>query len=310
MSTELASGIDELLWFGMDDPASSDEEAKASLAAEVARVSGLKPFPTVAARVLAELESEVYSVPRLANLVETDPALASLVLRLVNSALHGRGGMVQDVRQAVVRLGGRRLRDLVVSAATLQMFHDVKGVGITIRDHCSITAAIVRVLGQTYELEGADAMYLAGLLHDVGKLLLLETREFRYAHLDPSALVTADGVHLYERQQLGFDHAVLGALVLRSWKIPDPVPQIVAWHHQPMRAYAESGPIGPQVAVLRIADRISWYLAETTLPSDEFNSSLAASSEGQWIGLERTHVRDLWVRLVEARGDALSAFSD
>jgi len=309
MSTELASEIDELLWFAMDDSASSDEEARASLAAEVARISGLKPFPTVASKVLAELSTEVYSVPRLADLVESDPSLASLVLRLVNSALHARGAAVQDVRQAVVRLGGRKLRDLVVSAATMQMFHDVRGVGITIRDHCSITAAIVRVLGQTYDLAGAESMYLAGLLHDVGKLLLLETREFEYARLDPGVLASADGVHLHERQALGYDHAVLGGLVLRAWQIPDPVPQIVSWHHQPTRAYAEGGPIGPQVAVLRLADRIAWYLGETTLPSEEFNSELAASTDGQWVGLERRHVSDLWIRLVEARGDALAAFS-
>ncbi|MEM6926493.1 MAG: HDOD domain-containing protein [Myxococcota bacterium] len=309
MSTDLASEIDEMLWFGLDDQASSDEEAKASLAAEVARVSGLKPFPTVASKVLQELSSEVYSVPKLANLVESDPSLASLVLRLVNSALHGRGEPVTAVRQAVVRLGGRRLRDLVVSAATMQMFHDVKGLGVTIRDHCSITAAIVRVLGQTYDLTGADSMYLAGLLHDVGKLLLLETREFSYASLDPKVIMSVDGVHLHERRQLGYDHAVLGGLVLRAWKIPDPVPQIVAWQHQPTRAYADGGPIGPQVAVLRLASRISWYLSETTLPSEEFNSELASSTDGQWVGLQRDHVRDLWTRLVEARSDALSAFN-
>ncbi|MEN0068157.1 MAG: HDOD domain-containing protein [Myxococcota bacterium] len=309
MATELASEIDERLWFGLDDEASSDEEAKASLAAEVARVSGLKPFPTVASKVLAELSSDEFSTARVANLVESDPALASLTLRLVNSALHARGAACQEVGQAVVRLGATKLRDLVVSAATLQMFHDVKGFGITVRDHCAITAAIVRVLGQTFELQGADAMYIAGLLHDVGKLLLLETREFNYAQLKPDHIASADGVHVLERKALGYDHAVLGGLVIRAWQIPDPIPQIVAWHHQPMRAYNESGPIGPQVAVLRIANRIAWYLAQTTMPSEELNAELAASTDGQWIGLQREHIATLWVRLVEARGDALSAFS-
>ena len=309
MSTELAGEIDELLWFGTDDATISEDEAKASLAADVARISGLKPFPVVASRILAELSGDVYSVPALANLVESDPSLASLVLRLVNSALHARGEPVQSVRQAVVRLGGRRLQDLVVSAATMQMFPDVRGVGVTIRDHCSITAAVVRMLGQTYDLEGAGLMFLAGLLHDVGKLLLLETREFEYWRLDSGLIATADGVHVLERRELGYDHAVLGGLILRAWKIPDPVPQIVSWHHQPMRAYADGGPVGVQVALLRIADRIAWYLAETTLPSDEFNSELAASMDGQWVGLERRHLEALWVRLVEARGDALSTFS-
>ncbi len=307
-STDLADNIDEALWFGIADPDHPDEEAKASVAAEVARVSGLKPFPVVASKILRELSRDSFSIPRISNLMESDPALASMVLRLVNSALYGTAKGCTSVDQAVIRLGARRVRELVAAAATMQMFHDARGVGIIFRDHCAATAAIVRVLGQHHELPGSDALFLAGLLHDVGQLLLMETREFDYANLSPQLLARPDALHTLERAQLGYDHAVLGANVMQAWKIPDPIPQIVAWHHQPMRAYAEGGDIGPQVALLRIADHIAWYLAHTTMPSLRFNDTIASSADGSWVGLSASDIERMWVWMVEARAEVMQIF--
>src|SRR5687767_13756694 len=120
--TDLSETIDESVWFGIDDADRVDEDARASVAAEVARVSGLKPFPIVAQKVLAELNDADYSVERASNLLESDPALTSLVLRLVNSAMYGKDTPCRAVEHALVRLGGRRVRDLVAGAATMQMF--------------------------------------------------------------------------------------------------------------------------------------------------------------------------------------------
>ena len=308
-ATDLADSIDEALWFGTDDEEGSDDQAKASVAAEVARVSGLKPFPVVAARVLHELSQDDYSVPRVTNLMESDPALASLVLRMVNSAAYGRGTRFNSVDHAVVRLGARRVRDLVAAAATMQMFHDVRGIGVTFRDHCSATAAVVRILGQNYELPGGSSLFLAGLLHDVGKLLLMETREFDYTTLSPQVIARPDSVHTLERAQLSYDHAVLGANVLKAWTIPDPIPQIVAWHHQPNRAFQAGGDIGVQVSLLRLADNIAWYLAQTSMPSAKFNDFLANTPEANWVGLTESDLDRMWVSMVEARGEAMQIFS-
>lgn len=308
-ATELADSIDEALWFGADDADSSDEQAKASVAAEVARVSGLKPFPVVAARVLHELSQPDFSVARVSNLMESDPALASLVLRLVNSAAYGRGTRYVSVDHAVVRLGARRVRDLVAAAATMQMFHDLKGIGVTFRDHCAGTAAVVRVLGQNYEIPGGSSLFLAGLLHDIGKLLLMETREFDYATVNPKDLARPDSVHRLEREQLSYDHAVLGANVLRAWTIPDPIPQIVAWHHQPNRAFQEGGEISVQVSLLRLADNIAWYLAQTPMSSDKFDEFLAETPEAKWVGVGMPDIKRMWIPMVEARTEALQIFS-
>ncbi|MBX2797085.1 MAG: HDOD domain-containing protein [Myxococcales bacterium] len=305
---KLADTLDEALWFGEDDPASSDEQAQASMAAEVARISGLKPFPVVATRVLDALNQQDYSVAWVANLIESDPALASMVLRLANSAMYGRAGGYQHVDEAIVRVGGRRVRDMVSAAATMQMFNDLQGIASTFRDHCAATAAIVRVLDQHYELPGEHSLFLAGLLHDIGKLLLAETREFDYTRLSPQDLCTPDVIHRLERQELGYDHAVLGAHVLQAWTIPEPIPKIVAWHHQPTRAYAADGAIGTQVALLRIADRIAWYLAQTLMPA-KFPEFLASTAEARWLSLKVDDIEGMWTRMVESRGEIMSIFT-
>ena len=307
---DLAETIDEALWFGTDDPSVPEEDAKASVAAEVARVSGLKPFPAVAQRVLSELSKPQFSVPRVANLVESDPALTSMVLRVVNSALYGRGPACRSAEHAIVRLGARRIRDVVAGAATMQMFDNLKGIGRTFRNHCAATAAVVRVLGQHRDIPGAEDLFLAGLLHDVGKLLLLETREFDYTAVPPEQLSRPNGLHPLEREKLGYDHAVLGAHVMRAWTIPDPIPQIVAWHHQPVRAYGAGGAIAAQVSLLRIADTISWYLAHSLVASPKFLTFLANGADASWVELGESAVQEMWPRLIEARAEALEIFTN
>lgn len=306
---ELAESIDEALWFGTDDPAIPEEDAKASVAAEVARVSGLKPFPVVAAKVLKELSKPQFSVPRVANLVESDPALTSMVLRLVNSALYGRGPACRSAEHAIVRLGAHRIRDVVAGAATMQMFDNLKGIGRTFRNHCAATAAVVRVLGQHRDIPGAEDLFLAGLLHDVGKLLLLETREFDYSTVAPDDLARPNCMHLLEREKLGYDHAILGAQVMRSWTIPDPIPQIVAWHHQPVRAYGAGGTIAAQVSLLRVADTIAWYLAHSVVASPKFISFLCNGADASWVEMQPQDVEAMWPRLIEARAEALEIFA-
>jgi len=308
LANNVAESIDEALWFGTDDPSHADSEARASVAAEVARISGLKPFPVVAAKVLQQMSDEGFSVPRVAALVEQDPALAAMVIRLVNSALYGRGKACRSVEQSIVRLGADKVRQLVAGAATMQMFAGLQGIGVVFRDHCSATAAVVRVLGQEHNVPGHEDLFLAGLLHDVGKLLLLETREFDYTAIDATALVRPGSVHGLERSKLGYDHAVLGAQVLREWAIPDPIPQIVAWHHQPVRAYNEGGMMGAHVSLLRVADAIAWYLDHTQMPSTRFIDHIADGPDGTWVGLTGAQIESMWTRLVESRAEAMAIF--
>ncbi len=296
--------IDEELWFGLDDGESADRAAAASLAAEVARITGLKPFPAVAKRIIAELSTDDWSTHRVATMMESDPSLAATLLKIANSTFYAANGRKsQDVREAVVKLGGQRVRELVMGLATLQLLKGRGRLARRCRDHCAGTAAISRVLAGVVGVP-TGSLFVAGLLHDAGRLLLMESGEVDYASMGDQP---KDVVPVLERRALGFDHAVLGGHVLRAWGMMEPVPKLVAWHHHPARAWNAGGEIATQVAVLRFADRLCDAMED---PEEEEGwRELAQGPEGEWSGLTEHRVNALWRMLEGARAETLAIFA-
>lgn len=303
MDHALADSIDEQLWFGEDDPAHADRAAAESLAAAVARIAGLKPLPVVAQKVLVALSGDDWSAGQIAQMLQADPSMASMVLRLANSSFYRRGAPARSVQQAVGRLGGSKLRELVVGVASMRLVSGDDQRARRWRDHCAGTAAVARHLAVEADVDGSVA-FLAGLLHDMGKLLMLETDEVDYDTLDEANDLCDEGLPAAERWTVDFDHAVLGGHVLREWGIPDPVPQLVAWHHQPGRAYGQPALVAA-LAVLRLADRIVEAL-DAGAPVDI--ATLGCSADATSLGWSPERLDGLVDALVEARQEALAVF--
>lgn len=300
----LADGILEDLWFGESDPKRSELQASTSLAAAVGRATGLKPFPVVAQQVMAMVSSPSAEPRALARVIATDPALSSSFMRIANSAMYRRIAACTNVFDAVVRLGMVAARDIAVGLTTMGLFADSKGTGLRVRNHSVTTASFCRVLADEWRLRSADQAMLAGLLHDVGRLLLVQTGEDVYDVAPPDARDRPDTLHLYERELAGFDHAVLGAHVLRHWRIPDPIPQIVALHHQPGRAYEIGGTVGLTVAILRLADRIEYQWRAAGGLDEVFCESAMRSSEASYLGFRSDDLMALQPALAAAAADS------
>ncbi len=290
-----------------DDTEIEAQNASESLAARVAEVTGLKPFPVVAQRIIALLSDTYFSVGEVSTAIKADPSLAASVLRMANSAFFSSSKAVASIDQAFVRLGANTVTEVVSAVATMGLFEDVGGIGKQIRDHSSATAAVVQVLVKEFASRHAKGMFLSGLLHDVGKLLLIESGETIYDADNLGEALEPDQTHLKERRALGYDHAVLGGQVLWQWKMADPVPQIVAWHHQPALAYADDE-IGMSVAMLRIADAIELSMRNKKEDSEAFIEKLAAGPDCEFAKVAADDLKDIWDRITEARDNALSMF--
>jgi putative nucleotidyltransferase with HDIG domain len=259
----------------------------------------------VAQKVLSELSAPQWQAHRVAALMERDPSLASMVLRIANSSFYRRGPATGDIRQAVARLGGAKLQELVVGAAAMSAVQGRTKLARRWRDHCASTAAVARELSTMCSRTDPAIAFLSGLLHDMGKLLLLETGELPYESI-PEALDPCDeALPAAERDRCDFDHAVLGGHVLRAWGIPDPVPQIVAWHHQPVRAYDAPAFTADHVALLRLADRVAEALDAGVAPDPR---AIASSTEGEWLGISPHAYEARAESIAEARSEMLSAF--
>lgn len=297
---QLADAVREQLWFGDDDPVRTALEASRSLAAALARATGLKPFPAVAQRAIGLLNDPDTPLRKVRETLETDPAITAGLLRVANSAAYRSRQTISSVEEAVQRLGSRHVLEIVTSVAAMGLFKDVRGVGLQVRDHCARVGAMTRVLASEWHQKSAESPFLCGLLHDLGKLLLLQVSGIDYQTLDPRALTQADEAFVHERALLGYDHAVLGGHVLDSWKLPSSVAEVVAWHHQPGRAYEHGGELGLGVALVRIANRIDYRMRQSPELDEAFVAELAQDGAAQYAGYGEPLLKAMWKKLREA----------
>ncbi len=197
------------------------------------RLDRLHTAPHVACQVLSLLQDENFETYELVQCLEADPALATSVLRLVNSSYFGLARNVASLQQAVTFLGSRSLRLAVLSFGLLdQLVRDTPAKLYEDFWRRSLTMASVaaRLAIRRSEL-ASDEAYSAGLLSDVGLLLLAQLETTSYVKLYQRV---GHGPMLIESEQelYGFHHGQLGSRLLERWNLPDCLTEAVATHHR------------------------------------------------------------------------------
>lgn len=196
------------------------------------RIERLHTAPRVACQILTLLQDPEFNTRHLVQCLESDPALAASVLRLVNSSYFGLARHIGSLRDAVTYLGSRSLRLAVLSFGLLkQLASDAPAqlYGDYWRRSLTMGAVSSRLASFRPEFPADDA-YCAGLLSDVGVLLLaqLETNSYvnMYQRTGHSALLVES-----ERELYGFDHGAAGARLIHRWSLPECLTQAIARHH-------------------------------------------------------------------------------
>lgn len=294
--------LDEDLWFGLKDDSEAERLAAESMAALAGRVHGSRPLPESARQLLDLTSGNAYSPDQAVVIIEKDASMAARVLRLVNSVGFGLKVRCKTVRHAVSLLGASQLHNLATAAGILELFPEQAEGSALILEHATVVAAFARHLASEWDLS-ADEMFTCGFLMDLGQLIMLHEEQPGYPELLGRAAITGESVHELERQAYGFDHAVLAAHVLVAWKIPNPVPKVVAWHHQPARALRAGEQFGARVALLRLCDELATELEKGR---DRVNLGRIAESEAaSWLGVDYDRLGRLYGELSALRLAAL-----
>jgi len=282
-------GSDENEWFGGRDQ-DAEEAASKSLAATAARIVGAKPFPVAAKRLEELTRTSTARIEQVVLVLESDPALSARLLRLVNSAGYGLKVRCTSVRHAAVLVGTRRLNQVATTAAILDLFESSNTLAAELLEHAAIVGSLCRYLAVHLGLPH-DELFTCGFLHDIGKIMLLDTEREVYPALLREFGGNADSVHEQERRVFGFDHATLGAHVLTAWNIPEPVPKVIAWHHQPARALQDSL-LSAMVQTLRLADLLAYELGRRQ--EQEGIQLVAASEAAQYLDISEPQLAAMW----------------
>jgi HD-like signal output (HDOD) protein len=262
MDTSTGAAHDNFLWFGSEPDSDANTLARDSQQLERVLEAGLCPSVEIATRLMRMLEDPEFSTTDVARLIESDPALTARVLTAANSPVFTLRRSCRSISHAVTILGARTIVELTAAAAVTGLYKH-RGTEARLRDHAVSTAAVARELAELLRRPSRD-LFLAGLLHDLGKLVLLQgageerygTGGQRYDELLERRLSVSGGTYLLEQAALGFDHAALGCAALSAWGIPDPIPDLVGWHHSIELARRDGGTQQATVCVLRLADSL------------------------------------------------------
>jgi len=207
------------------------------LASVVGAVRDLPSVPRTLTDLRSALSETEPSIDRVARIVETDVAIAAKILQLVNSAFFGVARNVSNIKTAVTYLGTDNLQYLVLSTEVVRIFSPKKPIpGFSIekfQQHSQLTAAVAARISDAGKLQGA--IVVAGLLHDIGKLVIADRAPEHFARALAGAAREKRPVFEIEEALIGVTHAEVGAYLLSLWGLPYPIVEAVAHHHHPER---------------------------------------------------------------------------
>lgn len=205
------------------------------------QIGNVPTLPHAATRALAIVNDPQCSVRDFSKVIESDPALATSLLKLVNSSFYGGATKISNLSMAITRLGLRETQNLILGVSVRSVFRWMPKEQQEERDrlwrHSSLTAALCRNINAKLGLDFNGEEFAAGLSHDLGRIMLAVGYSDLFWKIAEGA-DTTDERKLLQRENeiLGFTHCDLGAWLANLWNLPDELAEAIQYHHTPIEA--------------------------------------------------------------------------
>ena len=243
----------------------------------IAGVRDLVPLPKAYLRIQELVNDPDSSLDEVTQVITNDAALTSRILRIANSAYMGLAAKVETVGRAVQVLGLNQVHDLALAGAAVGSLTKIETPGLDISDfwrrsvYCAVTA---RIICKQRQFKSPERLFVAGLLHDTGHLLLAYRDPARFAEIRLAAIESAWPMENVELETLGFTYAELGAALLDSWQLPDGIVNPVRNHVAKISsAPPEQIPEASIMHISAVLARASMWRTEADEPVPEFQAA-------------------------------------
>ncbi|MDR3578308.1 MAG: HDOD domain-containing protein [Anaerolineaceae bacterium] len=235
-------------------------------------INHLRPMPTSVTRILKEIDEPNVAINLIADYIGMDQALAALVLQMSNSAEMGFSDQVVSLQSAVMRIGLKRLKSILLASPAIGSLNR-RLIGYRLGSgelwqHSVATASASEWLARALSYPNPEEAYVSGLIHDIGKLLLDQ-----FVFTDYTKIV--EFMHRYqmplwqvEEKLIGMDHAGVGGLIAERWKFPVSLTDAIRYHHYPSLARINAN----LPAIVNLANSISTRILITD--SEIFTSEI------------------------------------
>lgn len=225
----------------------------------VAWVGDLPPMPQVASRAISMVENPDTTANEITELLSTDAALAARVLKIANSAMFSRQREITTLNQAIMIIGFKALKGIIV-AATLR--HINKGFGSLeklIWESSMCSAVCATVLARKLRKRFEEEVFLLGLLHNLGQIVLLYQSDTAKDYKQVLKLISEQHFDFVTAEQtvFGFAHPLIGALVAKKWNFPPNTCQVILHYKDPIEDEHSDSEVEQKTAIVHLADLIT-----------------------------------------------------
>ena len=222
----------------------------------VKNIGKLPTIPAIAHEILNLIGNDTVSINKIEGIVENDPAISSKILSVANSAFFGIRQEVKTLDYAIMLIGFNNVKNIALGISIMTVFGDSHDPGVLdyqkIYNHSVSVGFIAKRLSDELKLGIVDEIFLNGILHDLGYLIL--SRYFADNYRDViHKLNNGETLLEAEKNVFGFDHADMGAWLAKKWQLPEHIKDTVQYHHSPSLTKNNL----KHVSVTHIADYIS-----------------------------------------------------
>ncbi len=233
--------------------------------ARVEKIESLPTIPPILKKILSVIEDPKVSLQKITDFVSSDPSLTARILKMVNSPVYGFPGRISSVSHAMVILGLNAVKGLLLGVS---VFEIMKKSMIGLWEHSLSTAIFARIIAIKKELQSPEEISIGGLLHDIGKVILIIALKDEYLKIIDSVQGGERLLYEVERENFGITHAEVGGIIAKKWNFPLKLIEPMMYHHRPQM----SEKFKMETAVVHLANTFALsrgvgYSGEVYVPS-------------------------------------------
>jgi len=225
----------------------------------VAWVGDLPPMPHVASRAISMVENPDTTANELTDLLSSDTALAARVLKIANSAMFSRQREISTLNQAIMIIGFKALKGIIVAATLRQISKNFGKLERLIWENSMCTAMCSTVISKRLKKRYVEEIFLLGLLHSLGQIVLLFQAETSKDYKTVMKAIAERNIDYVtaEGEIIGFSHALLGALVAKKWNFSPETCQVILHYKDPIEDDKPDTELEEKSAIVQMSDLIS-----------------------------------------------------
>ena len=271
----------------------------------IGEIDKLVSLPDVYYRLEALIEQPNSTITDFSNVLSCDPDLCARILSLANSAFYSFPASIESVDKAVQIIGIRQIRELVLATSIIKVFSKMPLGMINMRsfwEHSVAVGMMAKAIGQYCNITQPERFYVAGLLHDIGRLVFYIKLPGLMHDLLVQREVKEEFLFVLEQDSLGYTHAEAGGRLLESWRVPVSIHEPVSFHHNP----ADSHDFTQVTAAVHVAD--AWVNKYQVGSSGERFMSPINDFALDQLNLKYDELDEIWLIAEESMKDVMKQF--